>query len=65
MDAQLYALTIAASQLGRLAATSYPGFSLCGHPAYEVGLAVARKSDFHWLYLTMVFVFITMNCFVL
>jgi hypothetical protein len=28
-------------------------------------LAVARKSDFHWLYLTMAFVFITMNCFVL
>jgi hypothetical protein len=28
-------------------------------------LAVAQKSDFHWLYLTMAFVFITMNCFVL
>ena len=28
-------------------------------------LAVARKSDFHWLDLTMAFVFITMNCFVL
>jgi hypothetical protein len=28
-------------------------------------LAVARKSDFHWLDLTIAFVFITMNCFVL
>ena len=28
-------------------------------------LAVARKSDFHWLDLTIAIVFITMNCFVL
>ena len=37
----------------------------CRASLYLGSLAVAPKSDFHWLDLIIAFVFITMNCFVL